>query len=185
MFSERKVAQMAAWFLAQAGGQMPVLKLMKLLYLADRESMNLYDAPMTFDFPVSMPHGPVLSRTLDLINGCQDFTEGGWEDWVQDRAGHRVEIKISPLKESMLGQLSQADLEILSAVWNRFGQMGQWQIRDYTHDQCAEWQDPQGSSRPIPFQAIAQALGRAREVAREIEQNIQAQIDLSGVLAGA
>jgi len=43
MFNQRKVAQMAA-FLLRRRGCMNYLKLMKLLYLADRESMKRYHA---------------------------------------------------------------------------------------------------------------------------------------------
>ena len=39
-FNERKAAQMAAFFLHQGGGKLEVLKLMKLLYLADRQAMD-------------------------------------------------------------------------------------------------------------------------------------------------
>ncbi len=40
MFCEEKVAQMAAYLLQKRGGKMSYLKLMKLLYLSDRESMD-------------------------------------------------------------------------------------------------------------------------------------------------
>jgi hypothetical protein len=36
MFSEEKVAQMAAYLLLKRGGRMAYLKLMKLLYLSNR-----------------------------------------------------------------------------------------------------------------------------------------------------
>ena len=47
MFNEQKAAQIAAWFLGKAGGTMPHLKLMKLMYLAERESMAKHGFPMT------------------------------------------------------------------------------------------------------------------------------------------
>ena len=45
IFSEQKVAHMAAFFLASAEGPLPHLTLIKLLYLADRESMARFDVP--------------------------------------------------------------------------------------------------------------------------------------------
>ena len=69
MFNERKVAQMAAFFLQQAGGTLNILKLMKLLYLSEREAMNRYGEPLSYDAMVSMPHGPVLSMTYECMNG--------------------------------------------------------------------------------------------------------------------
>jgi len=56
---------------------MNYLKLMKLLYLADRESMRRNGRPISGDRYVSMDHGPVLSQTLNLINGARKFEEQG------------------------------------------------------------------------------------------------------------
>ena len=47
MFNERKAAQMAAFFLGQgSGGRLAHLKLMKLLYLADREAVRAFGLPI-------------------------------------------------------------------------------------------------------------------------------------------
>ena len=48
---------------------MSYMKLIKLLYLADREALLRWGRPITFDAYVSMDRGPVLSSVLDLING--------------------------------------------------------------------------------------------------------------------
>ncbi len=40
LFNEKKAAQAAAYFLLRAGGRLDVLKLMKLLYLAERRSFE-------------------------------------------------------------------------------------------------------------------------------------------------
>ena len=70
MFNERKAAQMAAFFLGQLlDRKMPHLKLMKLLYLSDREAVRAFGWPISGDRLVSMPHGPVLSQTLNLMDG--------------------------------------------------------------------------------------------------------------------
>ena len=49
MFSEEKVAQMAAYLLIKRGGRMPYLKLMKQLYLANRQSMIRHGSMMGED----------------------------------------------------------------------------------------------------------------------------------------
>ena len=86
MFNERRVAQMAAYLLDHARTRMKYLKLMKLLYLADRESMKRHGHPISGDRYVSMDHGPVLSNTLNLINGAVKFQEHGWDYWIADKA---------------------------------------------------------------------------------------------------
>ena len=67
-FDEEKTAQAAAYLLWKFGRRHNVMALMKLLYLADRKALIERGHPITGDHMVSMPHGPVLSETLELIN---------------------------------------------------------------------------------------------------------------------
>ena len=53
LFNEKKAAQAAAYFLLRAGGPLTVLKLMKLLYLAERGSFERYGTPMIGDRPTT------------------------------------------------------------------------------------------------------------------------------------
>jgi hypothetical protein len=43
------------------------MKLIKSLYLADRTALIRLFRPVTFDSYCSLPYGPNLSRTLNLI----------------------------------------------------------------------------------------------------------------------
>lgn len=182
MFNERKVAQMAAYLLDRGEKCMPHLKLMKLLYLADRQSMDLYGFPISGDCIVAMPHGPVLSMTLNLIDGDVESCENGWESWVSDKSNHKVTLKRHVLPEA-LDELSAADLETLESVWNTFGHMNQWAIRDYTHQYCPEWQDPKGSSLPIPYENVFRALGKSDETAIELGARIETERSLDRLFA--
>lgn len=179
MYNERKAAQIAAWFLRQQGGRMPHLKLIKLMYLADRQALAEHGFPLSGDSVVAMPHGPVLSLTLNYINGDLESGEDGWEAWISDRENYEVALRERPQGHDKLDELSPADVDILTGVWKRFGGMTKFQISDYTHDHCPEWQDPQGSSFPIPFSRIFEALGRNPDEAKWLEQRIteQTQID--------
>ena len=183
MFSERKAAQVAAWFLQQAGGRMPHLKLMKLMYLADRAALGEFGFSITGDRAVSMPHGLVLSMTLNLVNGDIESGDDGWESWISDRADHEVALRERPPGQESLDQISAADADVLARVWRQFGNMNKWQIRDYTHDHCAEWEDPQGSSKPIPFERIFTALGRSAEEAAWLAEQIAGEHRVGAVFA--
>ena len=137
-------AQMAAFFADRAGGEINVLKLMKLLYLADREFLRRHGQSMTLDVAYSLPHGPVLSKTMELINGFADEEENKiWSEWIGDRANHTVALQRAlPEKPS---HLCPAGNKVLQSIWEEFGAMNQWQLRDYTHDHCPEWTDPTAS----------------------------------------
>ncbi|MDR3517826.1 MAG: Panacea domain-containing protein [Azospirillaceae bacterium] len=171
MFDDRKAGQVAAFFVNAGGGQLDVLKLVKLIYLADREFMNRCGLPIIFDRLVAMPHGPVNSRTYECIQGAVHCD--GWEEWIADRQGHAVTLRKQVSREA-LDELSNAEIETLQSVWQQFGAMGKWEIRDWTHDHCAEWHDPDGSSRPIPYADVFRALGRDDATAEESAEGIEA-----------
>ena len=64
-YREDGSTQAAARLLKRAGGPMSHMKLIKLLYLADRRALVRWGRPITCDWYVSMPQGPVPSFTLD------------------------------------------------------------------------------------------------------------------------
>lgn len=183
MFNERRVAQMAAYLLGRGKGRMNYLKLMKLLYLADRESMKRHAHPISGDRYVSMDHGPVLSQTFNLIKGAVQFSEWGWNHWIADRADYDVSLKRKVHRE-MLDELSEADLEVLGDVHSKFGKMDQWKLVDYTHRYCREWEDPNGSSIPISYENIFKALGRTSAEAKKLGARVEQQRHIDKLFAG-
>ena len=179
LFDEHKAAQAAACLLHRAGGKLPLLKLMKLMYLAERLSLQRYGDTITGDAFVSMPHGPVLSMTLDLMNGASSSEEGGWETWVADRAENAVALRdesmIRTPEEDLLA-LSETDLECLDDVWKEFGHWDKYRLRDYTHSAaCPEWEDPKGSSRPIPPGRLLKAVGYGPEQVEVLTKRLHEQ----------
>ena len=184
MFTGEKAAQMAAYFTdKEKWRRISILKLVKLLYLADRESIDRYGEPISHDRIVSMKHGPVLSRTLDLINSRVEGNDGAqWDAWISPRKYNYVSLKKSVTRDH-LDQLSDADIEVLSAVWEKFGQMGKWQIRNYTHDHISEWQKPVGAPHLISEYRVLRALGRSEPEARAIAEDIREQRHLNRVVS--
>lgn len=159
-YNARKAAQVIAYLAMKARNTcLPVLKAVKMVYLADRESLARFGFPILEEPHVSMPHGPVNSSTYSHINGEEDLDGCGWSDFLRARENNEV-AAVEGLSEDDLDELSDADIVCLDAVWERFGGMGKWQIRDWTHDRnnIPEWEDPNGSSRPIPLERILSYL---------------------------
>lgn len=86
-------------------------------------------------------------------------------------------------RRNELTLLSDADIDILDATWKKFGAMSGSQLRSFTHNHCAEWKDPEGSSRPISERDVFLALGKSEEVARELAEAIEAERAADRVLA--
>lgn len=171
-FNVRKAAQIAAFFAREQGGAINVLKLTKLVYIADRFNMQRYDFPISGDNFVSMDHGPVNSITYNYINGMED-QRNCWAEFLQDRNGYRVGLVRDALSDDDLDELSRAELQTLKDVWAEFGRMDQFQLRDWTHQNCPEWEDPHGSSAAIPFERVLGNLDKPN--ARDIAEDILAQ----------
>jgi uncharacterized phage-associated protein len=183
VFNERKVAQMAAYLLKRRGGTMSHLKLIKLLYLADREALNSYGASISGDSFFSLPNGPVLSRTLNLMAGVIESETQGWETWISDRAEHQVSLR-QDFELDALDYLSRADIDILDSVWQQFGTMTRWQLVEYTHSgNCPEWENPNGSSAPISNIKIFSALGKSTEDATLLASDIEAEKTIDRIFA--
>jgi uncharacterized phage-associated protein len=172
-FSEKKAAQVAAFFLHRAGGQMEILKLMKLMYLAERTSYQKYGEPMIGDKLVSMDNGPALSITLNHMNRFLLSDPEGWESWVSDRNNYVLALAkpVRNPKEDLL-QLSDGEFEILDSVWTEYGKYGSFQLADLTHEICPEWEDPHGSSLPITQSRLLRSVGFDAQTAKALEERI-------------
>lgn len=186
LFNQRKAAQAAAFFLFKAGGSLEILKLMKLMYLAERESLKQYGESITGDAFVSMPHGPVLSMTLDCINGNSVNVQDGWDTWIADKMARQVSLKDPSMlrDEKDLGALSKADLRVLKQTWFEYGKFSAWSLRNMTHgDLCPEWTDPNGSSCPIDVLKLLEILGYSKETAIALFENMCEQAEINRIFS--
>src|ERR1039457_6692110 len=98
LFNEAKATQAATQFLRLRGGRISYIKLIKLLYLADREALIRWGRPITTDCYVSMDVGPVVSRIYDLIRmeaRCQSSTA------ISSELPARPRRKSPPQKKSL------------------------------------------------------------------------------------
>lgn len=177
MYNPIKAAQIISFFACKEDARtLDVVKAIKLVYLADRESVTRFGAPILDEQRVSMPHGPVNSQTYAHINGEHDLEKSGWANFLEDRANHQLAVKDNITYDD-LDELSEADIQCLEAVWKRFGGMTKWEIRDWTHERenVPEWEDPHGSSVPIPLERMMSFVGvvDATSQAQMIEDQIE------------
>jgi uncharacterized phage-associated protein len=166
-FREDKATQAAALFLKLRGGSMSHLKLIKLLYIAEREALLRWRRPITFDSYVSLDHGPVLSQTLNLMHG-ETRTEGIWNKTITAPTNHEVSLIQDPGTE----KLSEAEEALIVEIFGKYGRMNRWDIRDFTHT-FPEWEDPEGSSIPIEYRDILEGANMSpleiKSIIAEIE----------------
>lgn len=165
-FREDKATQAAARLLKLRGGRMSHLKLVKLLYLVERESLTRLGLPLTYDAYASLPHGPVLSATLDRINSAEYYRGGYWDRHIAPKSGHTVSLR-DP--DHVPGdQLSPAEEALIDEVFQRYGHLPRWELVEVTH-RLPEWTDPRGSSLPIEPADILRNEGYSEEEIAQLE----------------
>ncbi len=134
-FNERKATQAAAHMLRLCGGRMSYMKLIKLLYLADRAALLRWGRPITTDRYVSMDRGPVLSRVLDLAtDGGDPGTPSIWASTITEPSNYEVQLREGAGDD----ELSDAEAELLDNVFAEYGKLSRWDLVKLTH-QLPEW----------------------------------------------
>lgn len=157
-FDEKKTTQAAVRLIKSEGGTMNYLKLMKLLYLVDREALARWGRPVTFDHYFSMQHGQVLSNTLDLIDeGVPPEVESQsyWLQHISTPSNYTVKLK----EETTCDELSEVEIKLLDEIYKTYGHLTQWQLRDLHHT-LGEYVDPGGSRVRTEYEDILKALGK-------------------------
>jgi uncharacterized phage-associated protein len=181
-FDENKATQVAAFFLDLRGGQMHYIKLIKLMYLADREALLRWGVPITRDRYVSMDNGPVLSKVLKLIT--EDRPKPVWSRFISAPLG---EYEVRLLEAAPADCLSRAEENLMREIFETYGHRNRWDLIDNVMHKLPEWQDPNKSSIPIQIREILKAGGESedeiRAVLRELHSFASDEENLARVYA--
>ena len=129
------------YYLLKKLGPTDKVKLVKLLYFADKYHLIKYGRTITNDEYWAMPHGPVGSNAKDVLE-FNEFTMSKNEcDFAKTLIAQAGE-KSFKVKENVdvfsFDFLSESDMEALNFVIKNFGTMDTWKIRDYSH-KYPEW----------------------------------------------
>lgn len=122
-------------YLARHLDELDAYKIVKLVYLADREHLNIYGRPITYDKMVAMKNGPVASTTYDIIKQNKrlaekiDFSRLPFE-LVNRGDREYVSNPTRPADEKIL---SVSDRRVLEWVVKEHGAKTFGQLYDITH----------------------------------------------------
>ena len=146
-YNPQKATQAILWLLHKHGGGMDKLKLVKLIYYADREHLALYGRPIIGGTYVAMQNGPVSSELLIHLNKAAK--EAGLSFSLQ---GYQILAKGAVDED----ELSESDIEVLEHINSEYGRYDTFTLRDLTH-QLKAWRacypDPTvNTSHPLPYE---------------------------------
>jgi uncharacterized phage-associated protein len=177
-YNELKTTEAASILLQLHGGRMEYLMLLKLLYLADREALLKWERPITYDNYSSMDKGPVLSNTYNIIKAVLPDRREIWNKYISVARRYCVHLIDEAPK---IKKLSQAEIDLLNNIYDRYGKMNRWDLVKYTHT-LPEYKDPHGSSIPIKFNDLLGVLGYGKEDIERITAEMQAEAEIDSIL---
>lgn len=157
-FDINKAIAAISYLVEKTGAQM--YSLMKMMYLADKVHLERYGRFIAGDNYVAMKQGPVPSRTYNMIKhvgGVQDCGRGfeSAKNYLSyDSSSFSVGVKATPDYD----ELSESDVECLDQIADVYNNMGQWAVRDMSHDNA--WKSVWGRIRlsksiPMGMEVIA------------------------------
>lgn len=166
MFREKKTLEATSYVLQRIpeGPETEYLKVVKLLYLADRELMKQRGRTISGDRMNALKNGPILSKTLDLLEGELDL----WSEYICNPGKYKVAL----VKPIIPASLSRADMMALDATLQEHGAKTWQKLVEFTHT-LPEWiaKDIGGVRTwgTIRLSELAEAVGHSKEQAHAIE----------------
>ncbi len=136
-FDHKKATQALNFFAEKAGGAIDKLRVIKLIWLADRYHLRRYGRPIVNDVYFAMRLGPVGSNVKDLAEDpALDEAE---KDYLQKYLNcNATKHKIKSVKTVDKDILSDTDLEALERVQQEYGYLATPTLIQLSHD-YPEW----------------------------------------------
>lgn len=154
------------------------VKLMKLFYFLDFVHVKNYASPVTYDRYVKLEHGPIPSTIKNLVDGAEDVENSVLADIIDiERPDGTMMCKVVPRRsfsESDRKFFSHSELEVLSAVCQRFGKSNTSQIEAASHAE-APW------SQTEMFDEIPYTLAALDLDCRVSSEEIKIMLEIAGV----
>lgn len=137
-FDYKKATQAINYLTKKEGGQIDKLKLIKLVYFADRYHLRRYGRPMINDMYLAMRLGPVGSSVKDIAEFSRflDEEEKQYATSFLGRGG--VDNTIKSIAEVNTDVFSKSELEALDFAYTEFGGQSASSLVNVTH-RYPEW----------------------------------------------
>ncbi len=134
----KKATQAINFFIRKSPDEkLDKLKLIKLVYLADRYHIRKYGRPVVGDMYVAMKLGPVASTVKDITEESS-FLEVETKSYAREYIIPSSENLVFSHKETDMKVFSKSDIEALEFSCSNFMNIDSLKLSDFTHD-FPEW----------------------------------------------
>jgi len=160
LYDEAKATQVGTLLLDLNNNEMDYLKFIKLLYNIERESINRWTRPLIFDDLYSMPHGQVVSKTLDRTKPENQGVATFWRAHIVN-SNNNVRL----IKSANMDKLSRAEISLIKEIFEKYKDKTALQMRDEHHTPSLfpEYKDPGDSNIKTTYDGLLKILGKTDE----------------------
>jgi uncharacterized phage-associated protein len=143
-------------------------RLLALLFIVDRTSLERTGRPIVGGKIVAMKHGPIHSEVYDLIKG------GGIEqaEWSSHFENEDYRVRLSD-DELRLTALSRYEIELINEISTKFAGFGTWDVANATHTDEYNKNYVEGTSTEISLEDLIDGVGlkaSKAEIVRDAEE---------------
>jgi hypothetical protein len=156
------------------------MKLVKLLYNIDRESLRRWGRPITYDEVFCLRHGMILSITLDKAETSDPMEPSYWDRFITTK-GYFTSL----VGDCGDGELSDAEAQLVHELFERYKDMSPFDMEKEHHDPSVfpEWKDPGQSCIRLDLADILRSLGATREEIDHAIERVREDAQLAGYIS--
>ncbi len=171
-FNIKKTIQAIGLLMEKETPPVSGMRLLKLLYIVDKELLLECSRPLTGDMWVITKYGPILSQTSDLMKEIEEN-----EAWTEnfEPVGYRLTLKSKPQR----GELCKREIEALINVVNKYRHTSDEELTDLIL-QFKEFAGnyAERTSSLISWEEVLTAYGKQDRIQDiEKEQAYQTEVD--------
>jgi uncharacterized phage-associated protein len=136
-FNYKKTVQALNLLAQKGGGRMNKMKAIKLIWLSDRLHLRRYGRTITGDVYFALPHGPVPSATRDVLQ-WSNYSDDIASEYASSYIGKDGQYFYKSTDTPNLKVFSQTDIECINTIYDCFGVLDEFKLRDFSHS-FPEW----------------------------------------------
>lgn len=156
---------------------MDYLRIVKLIYLADRKSIVRRGVPIVGGKYFAMRKGPAISEIMNFVG---QRNAPGWAESISPRHGSEIRLQSEPVFTA----LSQSELDILDETVEEHRYRTTEELVTWCHEHCPEYEEvPANARKPIQVESILHAEHKSERQIQRIVHEAESIEKLDGMLA--
>lgn len=178
-YNPKKATQAVAYLVKLSGGRMDLWRMLKLVYLFDRESLVQTGSTVTGDILANLPYGGTPERIYDNTKTQRNerFKDAVWKEYLTESLDNEVRLQHDDFPTD---ELSEFERGLITKVWQTFGTLSGAKLYTYVHS-LPEFKDPAGSSTRIDPEEILRYANWSDEDIARAERDAKRELILNQI----